>query len=69
MDKQKIKTEIAHLLQDPDRDFEEFPITTEESQELVITLFELVGDPMTSEESADFYLTCLMIVKSHMTYQ
>ena len=69
MDKQKITSELATLLNDEDRDFLETPITNEESQALILCLFTLIGDPKIPEEDATFYLQCLEVVKANTIYQ
>ena len=69
MDKQKITSEIARLLDDQERDFSENPITNEESQALILTLFTLVGDPKIPEEDAIFYLDVLNVIKQFTIYQ
>lgn len=68
MDKQRISEELGRLLEEPDRDFKEYPITPEETLCLIEKLFYLVGDPKISEELAQFYLHCLSVVKQFATY-
>jgi hypothetical protein len=66
MDSQRVTTELAKLLGDPERDFSKEPITNSEGHDLMLVLFELVADPNTPEELSVFYLQAYEIVKQHV---
>ncbi len=69
VNKKRVSEEFARILEDPERDFKELPITDEESQALILKLFELAGNPEIPDELGLFYISCLEIVKKYVSYQ
>lgn len=68
MDKEKISKTFAELLNDEDRNFDEDPITYQETAALIEKLYRLASNPKIPEELAQFYMVCLNVVKEHIIY-
>jgi hypothetical protein len=62
----RIPEELAMLLQDPNRDFDEEPITDREAHALLLTLIDLVSNEELSGDMVEFYEECLTVVKSNI---
>lgn len=55
---------IAALIQDPERDLKQFPLTQTEIAAVLETLMNEVNDPRIDETLANFYISCIELLKT-----